>query len=319
MASSDALDRDVWRSDRRPRSALPELNIRLLESFHAVAQEGNITRAAARLHLTQQTLSAQIKQLERALGAVLLVRDSRGVRLTAAGEIFAEGAGAMVSGLAELSERVNRAAGQSISRLRVVFCPRSTAPFLIQVANELEAADPTLRVVLVSVRSMAETLCELESGRADAGLMWLPIEGDTLRHSIIGSDGWVAVFARDDDFADRDRVRLAELTSAPLVLPGIFMSAAAEQHWAAALRPGPGLPEATVADTADGPIIAARRQGIWIAPESLGRRYADANNRVVRIADAPPIEAAVVWTARAPQQLTTLLVRAIRAAVEVNE
>ncbi|MRH88056.1 LysR family transcriptional regulator [Nocardia sp. SYP-A9097] len=318
MASSDAVDRDVWRSDRWPRSTLPELNIRQLESFHTVAQEGNITRAAARLHLTQQTLSAQIKQLERVLGAVLLVRDSRGVRLTAAGEIFAEGAGAMLTGLAGLSERVNHAAGQSINRLRVVFCPQSTAPFVIRVANELEAADPTLRVVLVSVRSMAETLCELETGRADAALMWLPIEASGLRYTVIGSDGWVAVFARDEDFADRDRVLLAELTSAPLVLPGIFMSAAAERYWAAALRPGPELPEATVADTADGPIIAARRQGIWLAPESLGRRNADANNRVVRIADAPPIEAAVVWTIQAPQPLITLLVRAIRAAVEVN-
>ncbi|WP_067562446.1 LysR family transcriptional regulator [Nocardia acidivorans] len=143
------------------------MNVRLLESFHTVAQEGNITRAATRLRLTQQTLSAQIKQLERALGAVLLVRDSRGVRLTAAGEILTEGAGAMLAGLAELSQRVNHAAEQPINRLRVVFCPP--------------------------------------------------------------------------------------------------------------------------------------------------------NNRVVRITDAPPIEAAVVWTSQAPQPLTTLLIRAIRAAVEVNE
>ncbi|MEU1430328.1 LysR family transcriptional regulator [Nocardia sp. NPDC005746] len=296
--------------DRRPRSVLPELNIRQLESFRAVAEEGSITRAAARLHTTQQTLSAQIKQLERALGVILLVRDSRGVSLTAAGEIFADGAKTMVAGLMELSVRLNTVAGQSINQLRVVCCPRSTASFLIRIADRLEAADPGLRVVLVSVRSMPESLRELESGRADAGLMWLPLGGNCLRYSIIGQDSWVAVLARDHRLAGRERLPLADLAAENLVLPAIFLSDPAERYWAAALRPTAGHPEPTVLDTADGPIIAARRQGIWLAPESLGRRYADPATSVVPITDAPPIDAVVVWTARASEPLITELIRA---------
>ncbi|MFE5286836.1 LysR family transcriptional regulator [Nocardia sp. NPDC056611] len=300
--------------DRRPRSVLPELSIRQLESFGAVAEEGSITRAAARLHTTQQTLSAQIKQLERALGVILLVRDSRGVSLTAAGEIFADGAKTMVAGLMELSARMNTVAGQSIKQLRVVCCPRSAAPSLIRVADRLEAADPGLRVVLVGVRSMPESLRELESGRVDAGLVWLPLAGNRLRYSVIGQDRWVAVLARGHRLAGRERLPLADLAAETLVLPAIFSSDPVERQWAAALRPAAGRPAPTVLDTADGPGIAVRRQGIWLAPESLGRRFADPATSVVPITDAPPIEAAVVWTARASEPLITELIRA--AAVE---
>ncbi|WP_433671432.1 LysR family transcriptional regulator [Nocardia sp. CA-136227] len=310
---SDPADRPP---DGRPRSVLPELNMRQLESFRAVAEEGSITRAAVRLHTTQQTLSAQIKQLERALGVMLLVRDSRGVSLTAAGEIFADGAKTMVAGLMELSARMNTVAGQSINQLRVVCSPRSTSSFLIRIADRLEEADPGLRVVLVSVRSMPESLRELESGRADAGLMWLPLEGNGLRYSVIGQDSWVAVLARDHRLAGRERLPLADLAAETLVLPAIFLSDPVERYWAAALRPAAGRPEPTVLDTADGPIIAARRQGIWLAPESLGRHYADPATSVVPITDAPPIDAAVVWTARASEPRVTELIRAVRAAVE---
>jgi len=67
---------------------MSELEMRHLESFLAVAEEGNFTRAAIRLHMTQPPLSLRIKELEAMLKVTLLERTTRRVRLTAAGETF---------------------------------------------------------------------------------------------------------------------------------------------------------------------------------------------------------------------------------------
>jgi LysR family nitrogen assimilation transcriptional regulator len=70
------------------------IDLRAVSAFLVVVEEQSITRAAARLFVAQQTLSEQIRKLERALGVVLLVRNPRGVLVTEAGrELAAYGAG----------------------------------------------------------------------------------------------------------------------------------------------------------------------------------------------------------------------------------
>src|SRR5258708_17837948 len=68
------------------------IEMRHLRYFVAVAEEASFTAAARRVHVTQQVLSTQIRQLEDAVGGELLSRTSRGVVLTPAGSAFLEGA-----------------------------------------------------------------------------------------------------------------------------------------------------------------------------------------------------------------------------------
>jgi LysR family hca operon transcriptional activator len=68
------------------------IELRHLRYFVAVAEEASFTSAARRIHVTQQVLSSQIRQLEDALGVQLLARSSRGVSVTAAGSAFLDGA-----------------------------------------------------------------------------------------------------------------------------------------------------------------------------------------------------------------------------------
>ncbi|SNQ48749.1 HTH-type transcriptional regulator TfdT (fragment) [Frankia canadensis] len=73
------------------------LNLRQAAYFIAVAEDGSFTRAADRLHIAQPSLSQQIRALERQLEVELLERTTRGVRLTAAGRVFLDGARAAVA------------------------------------------------------------------------------------------------------------------------------------------------------------------------------------------------------------------------------
>ena len=73
------------------------LDLRVLNYFLTVAKEGNITHAADVLHMTQPTLSRQLKDLEEELGVALFVRGSRQVYLTDAGMLFQQRAAELVT------------------------------------------------------------------------------------------------------------------------------------------------------------------------------------------------------------------------------
>lgn len=109
-------------------------DIRLLQSFVAVARVRSISGAARLLFLSQQTLSEQIRQLERAVGVPLLIRGPRGVSLTAAGERLAVGAVAVAAELealmAEVRGTTSRACGpqQSATGPRDPLSPQAPTP-----------------------------------------------------------------------------------------------------------------------------------------------------------------------------------------------
>ncbi len=84
------------------RAILPYMDLRILRYFLAVADEGNITRAAERLHVSQPALSTQLAALEDELGHKLLERSARGITLTAKGLALRQRADDLV----DLAERV---------------------------------------------------------------------------------------------------------------------------------------------------------------------------------------------------------------------
>ncbi|MYS83917.1 LysR family transcriptional regulator [Embleya scabrispora] len=295
-----------------------DVDVRHLESFIAVAQELNITRAAARVHLTQQAVSGHIQQLERALKVTLLVRTHRGVLLTAAGDELAAGGKAVVAELAELVERVQQVARRQTGSLRLACCPYATSLFAGEVADAMEAAVPGLAVELTTVRTPREELELLEAGSADAAFMWLPVGDTGLRHAVVRTDGRAVAVSRDHRLAGRDRVELADLADEPVVRPDVFASADTERHWMADPRPdgAPAPRGPVVAQIEDALLTVARGRAVWLAPEPLGRWAPPANVRWLAVADAEPSELALVWTEQAPEPLIARLIAEVRAVVD---
>ena len=91
-------------------------DLRQLRYFIAVAERLSFTRAAADLHIAQQSLSAQIGVLERALGVRLFDRDGRGTRLSEAGRVFVPEARAVLARMEEAIGTVTRAAQNQSGR-----------------------------------------------------------------------------------------------------------------------------------------------------------------------------------------------------------
>ncbi|GEC10395.1 hypothetical protein SSP24_80500 [Streptomyces spinoverrucosus] len=99
-------------------------------AFLAVADEGSITRAAARLHLTQQAVSGQIQQSEKVVGTTLLRRTPHGVTPSAAGRELAKRGAALLDQAEDMLTEVRMVGAGRSGRLRIAFKAQSTAHFM---------------------------------------------------------------------------------------------------------------------------------------------------------------------------------------------
>ncbi|MEU3529270.1 transcriptional regulator CynR [Streptomyces sp. NPDC038707] len=137
------------------------LELRHLRYLLAVAENGTFTRAAEELHVSQPTLSQQIKQLERLLGARLLDRGGRTVRLTDAGEAYVQHARRALRDLAAAERAVHDVHDLSRGHLRLAVTPTFTAYLTGPLAAELHTRHPGITL----------TLREMTQDRIEAGLL----------------------------------------------------------------------------------------------------------------------------------------------------
>ncbi|MYS82105.1 transcriptional regulator CynR [Embleya scabrispora] len=120
------------------------LELRHVRYLLAVAEHGNFTRAAEDLHISQPTLSQQIRQLERTLGVQLLDRRRRAVRLTDAGRVYADHARRALRDLAAAERAVHDVQDLTRGHLRLGVTPTFTAYLVGPLAAEFHNRHPGL-------------------------------------------------------------------------------------------------------------------------------------------------------------------------------
>ncbi len=264
------------------------MQIGQVEAFLAIVRHGSLTRAAEALFVTQPALTGRLKGLEDEVGAPLLVRTRRGVRLTDAGRAFLPHAERAMRSLEEGRRAITDVQGGIVGDLRLGAAPAVSTYFLPAVLRRFALLNPAVRLTVRTGHS--EEILELVL--RDEVRLGLVRE---LRHPDIETlplyeDELVLVTEPRHRLAGLGRVPVGELGLERLVL---FDRTSSYHMLTSALFREAGVEPRGVMELDN--IEAAKKmveQGLGIAllPRiAVGVELASGSLREVSIADAPPI------------------------------
>lgn len=201
------------------------METRVLRYFLAVAQEGSVTRAARALHLTQPTLSRQIRELEEELGRTLFSRGGRELSLTREGLLLRQRAEEIV-GLAEITEKEFRSLGEkTVSGDLSLGCGESKAlSFVTDALKVLQDEHPLIIPHFFSGNG------EIVMDRLDKGLLDFAVlmgAENTERYYSLplpNHDTWGLLMDKDDPMAQKKAITAEDLLDIPLILSSQSLS-----------------------------------------------------------------------------------------------
>lgn len=195
------------------------MELRTLRYFLATAMEGNITRAADILHVTQPTLSRQLMDLEKELGTTLVIRGKKGLTLTDDGLYFRQRAEEII----ELAERLERQFVEKSENISGVINIGATeaigSRILAKLIRNFSKKYPLVQFNLFN--EMADTIKDrLDKGLEDIGLLLEPV--DVLKYNYVRltqKETWGILVRNDHPLAARNAVSAQEMADYPLILP----------------------------------------------------------------------------------------------------
>jgi DNA-binding transcriptional LysR family regulator len=183
----------------------------------AVAEELHFGRAAARLYISQPSLSTQIQKLEQTLGTELFGRGSRHVELTAAGRELLEKAPLALSALERAAERTRLAGVGSAGTVRLGYTPAASFETLGTIQAAVEDDNPNITIVPSEVFS-AQIPGRVLAGKADVGIALLPETMRGVCSEPLRVEPLVLMVGKRHRLADTSVVPLASLANETLLL-----------------------------------------------------------------------------------------------------
>lgn len=196
------------------------MELRQIRYFLAVADARHFTKAAQVLGISQSTLSAQVKELERDLGAALFDRTGRAVRLSAAGEAFLGPAARTIRDAEAARDAVRAVLAADIGHLRVGASHSFGTRLLPEVVAHFARRHPGVSLLVTNASGPA-IRAGVASGRFDLGLTYAVTDTKGVDIEPWLDDELVAVCPAGHRLAGRGPIRLADFRGDPLVLPDI--------------------------------------------------------------------------------------------------
>ncbi|OXY83401.1 LysR family transcriptional regulator [Oceanimonas doudoroffii] len=192
------------------------LDWNLLRSFMAIVQERSVSRAAARLHLSQPAVSLALKRLEERLGQSLIERGSRSFRVTKAGELVYNEAVEIYANVARLSVAVNESRPEVAGNIHLLMVSGIEIPFLDQVLKDFHQLHPyiTCNIDVMSSIEVQQALLQKE-GTVGICLMNHDVEG--LQSQVLARQLYRFYCGHTHRFFGKDNLSLEDMRHEPQV------------------------------------------------------------------------------------------------------
>jgi len=202
------------------------MDIRTMQYYLAVIQEGTISAAAESLHVAQPSLSRQMKDLEEELGVTLFERGNRKITLTEEGQVLRRRAEELVRLMQLTQEEIAQVKHRLTGSIRIGAGESQAFRYFAEAASALLKEHPDVQLHITSGDTQ-DLMDELDNGLIDFALIFTEFDHEKFRSiQLPAADRFGVLMRMDNPLASRTEIRMAELAEVPLMI-----SRASQSYW----------------------------------------------------------------------------------------
>ncbi len=269
------------------------MEIRVLRYFLETAREGNMTRAAERLFISQPTMSKQLKELENELGAKLFIRSNYSIRLTEAGMLLRDRAEDILS-LVDKTEAEFKSLEETNSGDIFVGAPESEAMSLFaEAVHTLQKNYPRIRCNIYS-GNLSDVCERLDKGLLDFAIVMSYVDLSKYNYlELPMKDTWGILMRKDDPLAGKSSFAASDLDKLPLICSRQWIDQESPRWLGAAAKDMNIV--ATYNLVFNGSVMVRAGMGYAVVLDKLVNTGEESDLTFIPLSGVPQTEMYVIW------------------------
>ena len=269
------------------------MEIRVLRYFLETAREGNMTRAAERLFISQPTMSKQLKELENELGAKLFIRSNYSIRLTEAGMLLRDRAEDILSLVAK-TEAEFKSLEETNSGDIFVGAPESEAMSLFaEAVHTLQKNYPRIRCNIYS-GNLSDVCERLDKGLLDFAIVMSYVDLSKYNYlELPMKDTWGILMRKDDPLAGKSSFAASDLDKLPLICSRQWIDQESPRWLGAAAKDMNIV--ATYNLVFNGSVMVRAGMGYAVVLDKLVNTGEESDLTFIPLSGVPQTEMYVIW------------------------